>query len=222
VNETGWFPDGLPEDVELRAEALKSYIAQNLIGSRMNQLVGPGKSTEGVWYTALPDAYGARSKELGAGFAHKLFTRQIVLDKAEGGTHLAFSRMIQVGESYLTVRVLPNGDVQMRSPLKEFQAPQAGKTSLEQQWGLQHNVPGTKFLLEEILKHRRGNPLQRLFTKEKDYGSRDKLIDGTRDILASYLHDDEEAVVQLALPNLETRAAIIRSIRRDRQGWGDL
>jgi len=216
VEETGWYPEGLPDDKETRTAMLRHYIGDNLIYSGMNDLTHL-LGRDGSWQVFLPDTYAPALKQEGSDFAHQLFTRNIGVN---GRVHVPFTRYGTVQNSYLGFRVLPHGDIQVRSSLEQFRQTDGFRTpqqpSLENQWGLDRNRPGTQFLVESVLGRRNAPVMSNLFREWAGMGESNRPISGIKDVVATYSHDaeyEDEAVIQLALPNPKIRASLIRQIK---------
>lgn len=213
VQGTQWYPEGLPDDEELRIYQLRRYIAENLIYPGMNEVSHPFRNEmDGLWQVYLPGSYEAAAREHGIDFAYKLFTRSI---EVKDGVHYPFTRHGNVGGAHLGFRVLPEGSLEIRSPLESFKTAGQGP-SLESQWGLVRNRPDTQFLLEGVLDKKRPSGFVRELFTEVAMGKRG-LIPKVEGVVATYLHDmtckQPEAVVRLALPDPALRSHLIQQIK---------
>lgn len=215
VRETGWYPEGLLKGKEWHREILGNYIDENLIYGGMNDLPSFRNQADGLWQVYVPASYEAALRELGGDFAHQFFTRSIQVGNS---VHHPFTRYGEVGGSHLGFRVLPQGNIQVRSSLEQFRETKGtSQPSLEVQWGLRNNRPGTQFLLESVLRGRSDGSAHKLFTERKGMGgSGRRTIPGIKDVVATYSHDKEsgpDAVIQLALPDPELRSRLIQHFK---------
>ncbi len=211
VKTTGWYPEGLPDDQELRTQILRNYIDENIIYVGMNDL--PPFSPQTFSQVYLPVSYEPALKELKGDFPRQLFTRSIQIGNS---VHRPFTRYGEVRGYSFGFRVLPQGNIQVRSPLEQFRETNGtSQPSLEVQWGLHNNRPGTQFLLENVLRGRSGGSVHQLFTERKGMGGR-AAIPGIKEVIATYSHEEEgqpEAVVQLVLPDPKLRSSLIQHFK---------